>query len=186
MSRRLAIPRVLLFAWAVAWPWTATPTDAQTTVQLPTLRFTADAFGSGCYEQIQRAPQFQKMSREALGSPIELRVYHTSRINRGGAEASGLLAAATLGIFPVVASGEHSVVYEILVNGTPLATYRYSKAITHAHNLWTGADTTFGMGKDGLEWARSTVELFLKDAAGDARLTGLSAEFDYYFGSAKQ
>jgi hypothetical protein len=186
MNKRSAIVRTALVACTLLWPWSATATEAHPDPQLPTLRFSADALGSSFYEQIQRAPQFEKMSRAALGSPIELRVYHTYRINRGSAAASGLLAAATLGIFPMVASGEHSVVYEILVNGTPLATYRYSKTLTHAHNLWSGADTTFGMGKEGMEWARSTVELFLKDAAGDARLSALAAEFDYYFGSPKQ
>jgi hypothetical protein len=186
MSRRSAIARTALLGCTLLWTWSATASDAPPDPQLPTLRFSADALGSSFYEQIQRAPQFEKMNREALGSPIELRVYHSYRINRGSAAASGLLAAATLGIFPMVASGEHSVVYEVLVNGTPLSTYRYSKTLTHAHNLWSGADTTFGMGKDGLEWARSTVDVFLKDAASDARLSALAAEFNYYFGSPQQ
>jgi hypothetical protein len=177
---------VLLLFGALALSCGAATAEPQADSPLPVVRFVADALGGGFYEQIQRAPQFQKISREALGSPIELRVYHSYRINRGSVAASGLLAAVTLGIFPTVASGEHSVVYEVIVNGTPLATYRYSRSITHAHNLWAGADTTFGMGKEGMDWARSTVAQFLKDAAGDPRLAALAAEFDYYFSAPKQ
>jgi len=141
-----------------------------------------DALGSGFYDQIHTAPQFQNMSREAYGSPFELRIYHSWRINRGSAAATGLLAAATLGLLPQVSSGDHTIVYEVFVNGVLVCSYKYSKSVTHAHNLWSGVDKTFGMGADGLEWAKSTVPLFLNDAAADSKLLGLTAEFDYYFG----
>jgi len=150
---------------------------------LPAMRFSGDELGGEFFEQIQRAPLFTKMSREAIGSPIELRVYHTYRINRGGATASGLLAAATLGILPEVSSGEHAVVYEVLVNGVVLSTYKYHRSLTRAHNLWS-TDTTHGLGKDGLEWAKSTVDQFVRDAGADAKLTALIAEVDYYFAPA--
>jgi hypothetical protein len=185
MSSPAATARATLLACAMAWPLTAAADDPPGNPALPALRFAADALGDGFYEQIRLAPQFQKMNREALGSPVELRIYHTYRINRGGATATGLLSAVTLGILPQVSSGDHTIVYEILVNGTTLSIYKYSKSLTHAHNLWTGADTTFGMGKDGVDWAKSTVQQFLKDAATDPRLSALTAEFDYYFGAAK-
>ena len=183
MSDAVPVWRGMLLASMLA-AVTASAADTQPSV-LPTLRFTADVVASEFYDQIQRAPQFQKMSREAVGSPLELRVYHTWRINRGSAEATGLLAAATLGIVPMVSSGEHTIVYELLVNGAPVSAYKYSKSLTHAHNLWSGADTTHGLGKDGVEWAKSTVALFLKDAADDAKLAALAAEFDYYFSPPK-
>jgi|SRR5579862_7712485 hypothetical protein len=177
-----ALTACALLACAAEWS-TASAGDAPANPPLPALHFNADPLGSDFYDQIQHAPQFQRLDREALGSPIELRVYHTYRINRGGATATGLLSAATLGILPQVSSGDHTIVYEILVNGTQLASYRYTRSLTHAHNIWSGADTTFGMGKDGVQWARSTVEVFLKDAAADPRLAALAAEFDYYFGA---
>jgi hypothetical protein len=77
-------------------------------------------------------------------------------------------------------------VYELLVNGTPVSSYKYSKALTHAHNLWTGVDTTHGLGKEGMEWAKSTVPMFLRDAAADAKLSALAAEFDYYFSTPRR
>lgn len=147
---------------------------------LPALRFSADLVTSAFFDKIQRAPQFQAMSRQALGSPFELRAYHTYRINRGSATATTLLAAATLGLFPQVTNGEHSIVYEVLVNGAVISSYKYSMALTRARNLWVH-DTTHGLGEDGVKWAESTVDLFLKDAASDPKLAALSAEYDYYF-----
>jgi len=182
MSRTAAQLSGLLLAALFSGAFVPAAADPVSVQALPALRFSADALSSGFYDQIQSAPQFQKMSREAYGSPIELRIYHTWRINRGGAEATGLLAAATLGLVPEVSSGDHTIVYEVLVNGVLVSSYKYSKSFTHAHNLWSGADKTFGMGKGGVEWAKSTVNLFLKDAATDPKLIGLAAEFDYYFG----
>jgi hypothetical protein len=172
--------RALFLAASLTAAFCAAADEVRPTV-LPAMRFNSDSLGSGFYEQIRAASQFQKMSKEALGSPVELRIYHTWRINRGSATATGLLAAATLGILPLVASGDHTIVYEVLVNGVPVSSYRYSRSLTHAHNLWSGADNSYGMGKDGLEWAKSTVDLFLRDAAADPKLAALTAEFDYYF-----
>jgi hypothetical protein len=46
-------------------------------------------------------------------------------------------------------------------------------------------DTTHGLGKEGVEWAKSTVALFLKDASQDSKLSALITEFDYYFSPPK-
>jgi hypothetical protein len=179
VSRKLgSLPLLVILGVALA----PMPAAAQQVRPLPALRFHADALSESFFEQLSAAPQFQKLSREAYGSPLELRVYHTWRINRGSAEATGLLAAVTLGILPQVSSGDHTIVYEVLANGVLVASFKYSKALTHARSLWT-EDKSFGMGKDGVEWAHSTVALFLRDAATDAKLAVVSEEFDYYFGT---
>jgi hypothetical protein len=147
---------------------------------LPALRFSSDVVTSSLFDKIQRTPQFQGMSRQALGSPIELRVFHTYRINRGSATASAMMSAATLGLFPQVMSGEHSIVYDVLVNGVVLASYKYSVTLTHARSLWV-QDTTHGLGNEGVKWVESTVDLFVKDAANDPKLDALSTEYNYYF-----
>lgn len=171
---------LLLGAAAAASAAAEAPHDAV----LPVLRFSADALGGSFYEELRQAPQFQKLDREALGSPLELRIYHTWRIAKGSAVATGLLSAVTLGILPQVSSGEHEIVYEVLVNGVLVSSFKYQKNLTHAHSMWTGVDTTHGLGKEGTDWAKSTVELFLRDAAGDPKLSALSAEFAYYFAPA--
>ena len=186
MSRRLLIAWALA-AGSVLGYLAPTLASAETPPEapLPAMRFSADAATTAFFEQIQRAPQFRNLSREALGSPLELRVYHTYRIGRGSATATGLLAAATLGIIPQVMSGEHSIVYEVLVNGVPVSLYRYSRSLTRARSLWVH-DTTHGLGAEGVKWAQSTVDLFVKDAAADPKLAALGAEFDYYFPPAKK
>jgi hypothetical protein len=163
---------------------TSSAASATASTALPALNYHSDSVTGDLFDPIQHTPQFEKLSREALGSPIELHVYHTFRIDRGAATATGLLAAATLGLIPQVSNGHHSIVYEVLVNGVLLTSYRYSTALTRVRNIWS-QDKTQGLGEDGVKWVRSTVDLFLKDASADPKLAALRTEFDYYFGSAK-
>ncbi|MBV8208841.1 MAG: hypothetical protein JO133_02150 [Burkholderiaceae bacterium] len=162
----------------------APPATAAQDVALPALRYNSDSVTNDLFDSIHHAPQFDKLSREAIGSPIELRVYHTYRIDRGAATATGFLAGVTLGLIPQVSSGNHSIVYEVLVNGVPVTSHTYSTSLTRVRNIWT-QDKTYGLGEDGIKWARSTVDLFLKDAAADPKLAALRSEFNYYFGSAQ-
>lgn len=148
---------------------------------LPTLRFNGDPVTADLFDMLQKDSQFSQLSKEAFGSPLELRAYHTYRIGRGAAAATGFLAALTLGLIPQVSSGSHAVVYEILVNGEVLCSYRYDTELTRVKNMWV-QDTTHGLGEDGLKWVRSTADRFLNDAAEDPRLAALREEFEYYFG----
>jgi hypothetical protein len=148
---------------------------------LPTLHFNGDQVTGDLYDVLRNDHQFENLSREAVGSPLELRAYHTYRIGRAAATATGFLAALTLGLVPTVSSGSHAVVYEVLVNGEVLSSYRYDTDITRVKSLWT-QDTTNGLGEDGIKWVRSTAERFLNDAAEDPKLDALRSEFEYYFG----
>jgi hypothetical protein len=159
-----------------------TPTAAAV---LPPLRFSSDSIGNGLFQRLAQAPLFQKLSRDVIGSPIELRVYHTFQLTNGGrvsGAVSGMLAAGTLGLLPQVYSGEHAMIYEVVVNGAVISTHTYRKAIARAHNLWS-ADSSAGLGKDGLGWAASTVDQFLTDSATDPKLAQLIEEYSYYFGT---
>ena len=78
-------------------------------------------------------------------------------------------------------SGEHEIIYEYRVNGRVVSRYSYKKAITRSINLWKSNDTTHGLGKDGLEWARSTADRFLQDSASDAALAAVVEEYNAYF-----
>jgi hypothetical protein len=149
------------------------------------MRFSSDRIGDGLFEHLQQVPRFQKLSRDIVGSPIELHVYHTFQLTNGGrvsGAVSGMLAAGTLGLLPQVYSGEHAIIYEVVVNGALLTRHTYHKAIARAHNLWN-QDNSAGLGKEGLAWAASTVEQFLSDSATDPKLADLIAEYTYYFGA---
>jgi len=160
------------------------PAPVAQDVALPTLRYNSDSVTNDLFDSIHHAPQFDKLSREAIGSPIELRVYHTYRIDRGAATATGFLAGVTLGLIPQVSNGNHSIVYEVLVNGVPVTSHTYSRSLTRVRNIWS-QDKTYGLGEDGIKWAKSTVDLFVKDAAADPKLVALRSEFNYYFGSSQ-
>ena len=154
---------------------------------LPPLRFVSDAIGNELYSQLRQAPRFKNLDRDIVGSAIELRVHHSFGLSEGGkvsGTASGLLAAGTLGLVPQVYSGQHSITYELRVNGAIVTSYTYRKSLARVHNMWS-TDTTHGLGKDGEAWAASTVDQFLSDSASDAKFAELIAEYRYYFGSAQ-
>ena len=156
---------------------------AEAPATLPPMRFAGDAIGTGLYAPLLLSPRFVKMSRDVIGSPIELRVYHSFQMSRGGrvgGEVSGLLAAGTLGLLPHMYSGEHTITYDVVVNGAVVTSYVYRKSLSRTHNLWS-KDNTHGLGKEGVEWVNSTVAQFLNDSASDAKLSDLCAEYAFYF-----
>lgn len=160
------------------------PATTYGVVDLPPVHFVGGAIGDDLYNSLRQAPRFTQLNRETVGSPIELRVYrqlHTTKGNRAKGEVTGLLAASTLGLLPMVLSGEHEIVYEYRVNGQLVSRYSYRKAITRSVNMWGGKDDTRGLGKDGLEWARATAAQFLADSADDKALAALLAEYNEYF-----
>ena len=154
-------------------------------VTFPPIRFAGMFAGDSFYTRVQQSAMFQKLSRESYGSPLELRVYHTFHSSTGGkvgGTVSGLLAASSLGILPVSNSGEHAIVYDLVVNGVVLTSYSYQKSFSRVFNIWS-KDTTYGLGQEGLDWALSTADQFLRDVAGDPKIAELLAEYDYYFPS---
>jgi hypothetical protein len=132
---------------------------------------------------IKAAPRFAKLDREQVGSPIALVVTHNFETSAGG-KAGGLLSAvlagSTLGLIPLVINGDLAVTYEFQVNGVTISSRTYQKNYTQAQNL-LAKDATYGLGKDGLAWARSTAEQFLAASATDEKLAELVTEYRYYF-----
>jgi hypothetical protein len=82
-------------------------------VLLPTISFRADASGNDLFDGLQAAHRFAHLSKEAPGSPIQLRIYHS--VHPANVDAknffSGLLSVGTLGLSPVIMSGEHTIHY---------------------------------------------------------------------------
>ncbi len=157
---------------------------APTEVVLPTISLRADAAGSELFDALKAAPLMAHLSREAPGSPIQLRIYHS--VHPANVDAknffSGLLAVGTLGLSPVIMSGEHTLHYELYVNGQRLSRHEYSAKLSRNEHLGGKADPTHGLGPDGVVWARSTVELFLQDLAHDDSVRALCEEYQVYFG----
>ena len=201
MERALSctfVLHVIVMLCLVSWPVVADDSASsavsppasqagdQATVLLPVISFRADASGDDLFDGLQSAHLFARLSKEAPGSPIQLRIYHTVHPAKVDAKNffSGLLSVGTLGLSPVIMSGEHTMHYEIYVNGQRILRYEYNAKLSrseYAHGK--AADATHGLGPDGVVWAKATVDLFLNDLAHDNSVRALNEEYQVYFGA---
>lgn len=168
---------------AVASPLPASGTAADV---LPPMNFYASVASKELLQQVKAAPAFARLDAELVGSPIQLRVTHSLQPTAGG-QAAGLLSAiwagSTLGLLPVVTSNNFVLSYEIRVNGQEIARYDFSRSFTRAVNIWMEKnDPTYGLGQDGLDWAKSTAAEFAAKAAQDPAVVALAKEYAFYFG----
>jgi hypothetical protein len=150
---------------------------------LPPTRYYGTVAGDELYKLIKAEPRFAQINNELIGSPILLRVSHSFEMTGGGKAAgfaSAILAGSTLGLLPVVTNSDLVITYEIVVNATTLSTYTYRKNFTRSINIYA-KDDTFGLGKEGLAWAKTTVSEFVASAFKDDKLAALVAEYEYYF-----
>jgi hypothetical protein len=201
MERTLSctfVLHVMVMLCLVSWPVVADDSASsavsspasqagdQAAVLLPVISFRADASGDDLFDGLQSAHLFAHLSKEAPGSPIQLRIYHTVHPAKVDAKNffSGLLSVGTLGLSPVIMSGEHTMHYELYVNGQRILRYEYNAKLSrseYAHGKT--ADATHGLGPDGVVWAKSTVDLFLNDLVHDNSVRALNEEYQVYFGA---
>ncbi len=184
--------RSLLFATFVlsarafaAEPATDPARPAVPSSALPAMSFYGSIAGNELFALIKKSDQFARVDKELFGSPLHLRVMHSLQPTAGG-KATGLLSAiltgGTLGLLPAVTNNSLMVTYEVRVHGRELVSYSYQRKFTRAVNIWA-KDETYGLGKDGLEWLKSTAAEFTKAAADDAKLAALKKEYERYFGA---
>jgi hypothetical protein len=158
----------------------------QSAATLPAILFRPDPSAGDLFDALRAAPEFAHLSKDAPGSPIQLRVYHTAHPSKMDAKNffSGLASVGTLGLSPVIMSGEFTMHYEIYVNGQRISRHEYSKHLSRSEpSRGNTADPTHGLGPDGAIWAKSTVDQFLKDVAGDESMRALVDEYQAYFGA---
>ncbi|MEZ5533118.1 MAG: hypothetical protein R3E69_12150 [Steroidobacteraceae bacterium] len=151
---------------------------------LPAMHFYSSIAGNELYALIKADATFAQLDEALIGSPIELRVSHSLQPTAGG-KAAGLLSAiwsgGTLGLLPVVTNNNLVVTYEVRVQGRSIASYSFQRSFTRAINIWAQDDATYGLGKEGLEWLKSTVGEFTTAASQDPRLATLQREYEAYF-----
>ena len=152
---------------------------------LPAMSFYGSIASDELFDLVKKSGQFARIDKELFGSPLSLRVIHTLQPTTGG-KATGLLSAiftgGTLGLIPMVTNNQLVVTYEVRVHGRELVSYSYARTFTRAVNIWA-KDETYGLGKDGLEWLKSTAADFTTAAAKDEKLAGLKKEYERYFGA---
>jgi hypothetical protein len=178
---------VRILAAAVCFATVSGYVAADSDAIFPPMNFVSSVASDELFTALKANATFGQLDKELYGSPIVLLVTHSLRPTAAG-KATGLLsalwAAGTLGLLPVVTNNSLVVTYSIRVNGQDVATYSYERDLTRAVNIWANKnDRTHGLGREGLEWLKSTVADFAKDAAHDAKVAELKREYDFYFGA---
>lgn len=185
MSARSTLLRLLFLCACCVAPIAPAVADGPQGA-LPAMNFASSIANDELFRLVKASPVFAQLDRELVGSPITLRVVHTLRPTAGG-KAAGLLSAiwsgGTLGLLPVVTNNSFVVTYEVRVQGKALASWSYQRNFTRAINIWAKDDVTYGLGKEGLEWLKSTAGEFTAAATQDSRLAGLQREYARYFGA---
>jgi hypothetical protein len=163
-------------------PPAASPTPASA---LPAMSFYGSIADDELFDLVKKSDQFARLDKELIGSPLQLRVMHTLQPTASG-KATGLLSAiftgGTLGLIPAVTNNSLMVTYEVRVHGRELVSYSFQRTFTRAVNIWA-KDETHGLGKEGLEWLKSTATEFTTAAAIDPKLASLKKEYERYFGA---
>lgn len=136
---------------------------AEPDTALPAMNFVSSLARDELYGLIKANAAFSHLDKELVGSPIVLRVSHS--------------------LLPGVTNNSVVVTYEIRVQGKDTASYAYQRSFTRAINFRAKDDATYGLGRDGLDWLKSTATEFAAAASQDARLGDLKREYDRYFGT---
>lgn len=179
----VATPPASATAVAAPVPDAVVPATAAITA-LPPTQYLGTVAGDELLDLLKADARFAALDKELVGSPIQLRVTHSFEATAGGKAAgfaSAILAGGTLGLLPLVTNSDLVIIYELVVNGTPVTTYTYRRNFTRSQNIYS-TDTTYGLGADGLAWARSTVGEFLAATGKDDKLATLLEEYQFYFG----
>lgn len=93
-----------------------------------------------------------------------------------------MLSGGTLGILPVVTSDRLIVRYEARLNGNAVASHTLERTSTRAQSIRAaGSDTTGGLGKAGVDWARTTGVEAATELAQDPGLLAARDEIAFYF-----
>jgi hypothetical protein len=152
---------------------------------LPAMNFYSSLAKDTIYDAIKANPRFSKLDKELVGSPITLLVTHSVRPTAGGQAAgflTGILSGSTLGLIPTVTNEQFVLRYEILLQGKPVSIYSFERTGTRAINMWS-TDTSVEqmLGKDGMEWLKSTINEFIAKSANDPELLKIQSEINFYF-----
>jgi hypothetical protein len=132
-------------------------------------------------EKIAKVPFFANLDRNNFGSPYYFTVYISDQATSGGnaaAATSGLLAAVTLGVVPVVSNSDTVVRYEIWINRHRYANYEFSKNFGKVSNIWMEGTQ---MDKNVLAWVLTTVDELEAQINKDPLIDALYKDHDKYF-----
>ena len=138
-----------------------------------------NAFG----EHLASFAAFTELNKDSLGLPIGLRVIKAHRTKADGTSVStGLLAASTLGIIPVVSSTEFKVRYDVFVQGDSIAEFEYEMSSTKVDNIWNNNPNKKAELKPAEQlFLENSANLFLADLKKSKEVQAVFSEYFEYF-----
>ena len=121
---------------------------------LPSMQFASTIAGDEIYDTLKQSPLFQSLDKDKPGSPVTILVSHIYQHTGGVASvATAIFTIGSLGLLPAVTNRDLVIKYEVIVHGSTLARYTYSKNLTHMFSVYA-KDTTHGLGNEGIAWVR--------------------------------
>ena len=161
---------------------------AQTSMQLPEMEYITSLIeDEKHFEKLQNSTVFGNIKKEMPGAPLRLYAIIHAQSTEGGSASefsSGLLAATTLGIIPVVKNQDIVMTYRIRINNNTLAEYSYTKNVTDVVSMYN-MNKAQNFDKETQAWIDGTIDLLLEDIKKDRNIIEFIEEFDYYFGEEK-
>ncbi len=157
------------------------PSGAGASESLPSIGFGSTIASDEIYAALKSAPIFATIDKDKPGSPVTIRVSHIyGHLSTATSIASAILVGGTLGLLPAFSNRDLVITYDVIVNGSVLTTYTYSKNLSRVFNVHA-TDKTHGLGADGLAWVTGTSSQFAADIAHDAKYAQLIAEYHFYY-----
>jgi hypothetical protein len=163
------------------FPSATTTSSAPADTPLPSMQFVSTIAGDEIYDILKQNSLFQTLDKEKPGSPVTIVVSHIYEHTGGAASlATAIFTIGSLGLLPAVTNRDLIIKYEVVVHGSTLVTYTYSKNLTRVFSIYA-KDTTHGLGNDGIAWVRDTARQFSAAFSSDPKVSQLQGEYHFYF-----
>lgn len=194
-NKRIVMPKVLLLASVMMSAYSVAEDAAPTTMQTvayshqgelyPPVFYVTNLDDTDFTNKLSAANAFSSLEKNMVGLPIGLRAVKIHKNVADGASVStGLLAASTLGLIPVVSNVEFKVRYDIFVQGDSIANFEYQMTSSEVTNLWS-MDGQQKMKPAEELFMENSINLFLNDLKNSAEAQAVFAEYYEYFGENK-
>ncbi len=126
---------------------------------------------------------FEDIAVDVPGRPITVRVLLSNFDKNGGAEtSSAILAAATLGLVPIVNKTVFRVRYDVFVRRDSILTYHYDLPNTEVSSIWSDREDS-DLKTEQVEFFRQTVDRFMHELKDADEARHHFAEYFEFYGS---
>ena len=159
--------------------------QADSKLELPSMEYVTSLMeDESHFTKLKDTTLFKNIEKDLQGAPLRLFAMIHAQSTQGGSASeisSGLLAATTLGIIPVVKNQDIVMSYRIRLNNNTLTEYSYTKNVTDVVSMYN-QNQQQNFDKETKAWIASTIDMFIKDIEQDEKVKAFIEEYHYYFG----